>query len=104
MSHPESLENSTSDKTELSPREWKYLNRFSEPGSRLWKQQLRKIDKLRVKYPPGSPAQQALNIFDPRTGLAERIEILANLALEANKSGNITRYEELMNQLKNIQK
>mgnify|MGYP001612266761 CR=1 FL=1 len=89
-------------RTELTLQEWRFLNKFSEPDSPLRNEQLRKIDDLRGKYPPGSPAQQALDVFDSRTGRSEKVMEIANLALEANRRGDITEYENLMNQLKQL--
>lgn len=89
----------TPGKTDLTLKEWRFLNRFSEKGSPLWERQLKKIDELRGKYPADSPAQLALNVFDHRTGVAQRnIEIL-NQALELDRKGKTQEAEALMRQL-----
>ena len=99
MSRRESIENESG--IELSTREWRFLNLYSEPESPLWKRQLKTIDRLRKKYPPDSPAWHALDVFDPRTGLADRNTEIANIALGAYRAGNMERYQELMSRLTN---
>lgn len=89
-------------KTDLTQKEWRFLNLFSEPDSPLWGKQLEKIDELRNKYPEGSPAQEALNIFDPRTGVAERTEVMFNEALRLSREGDIQGAEEVMRKLSEL--
>src|SRR3972149_692346 len=84
---------------EITEKEWRFLNVWHEPESRAKKRQLQVIDGLRKKYPPGSKAQNTLDVFDPRTGLADRNVDIANQALEALKSGDIQKADELMGQL-----
>lgn len=89
-------------KTELTRSEWTYLGRSSMPNSRLWNNQLKKINALRTKYPPDSPAQQALNIFDPRTGLAAKIADIFNLAVRTRQEGRIEEADRIIKQLENL--
>lgn len=87
-------------KTGLTDKESRLLNRFSEPDSRLWKKQYNTIDRLRLKYPDGSPAQETLDIFDHRTGVGARNTSIANQALKLRNEGDIQGAEELMKQLR----
>jgi len=86
--------------TELTNKEWQFLNKFCEPGSRLWNKQLKTIDKLRGKYPQGSPAWEGLDIFDPRTGVAERNAEIAQHAFDLYHEGKAEEAQALIDQLK----
>lgn len=89
-------------KTNLTLKEWRFLNRFSQPGDSLYNTQLEMIDTLRNKYPQGSPAQDALNIFDPRTGVAERNADAFNEALRLYHEGDIQGSDIVIEKLKKL--
>lgn len=87
-------------KTNLTPKEWNFLNRPCKYKGLLFRRQLRVIDRLRRKYPEKSPAQEALNLFDPRTGVSKRNEVVLNQALKLYREGDAQGAEKLMRDLK----